>query len=161
MSINSLKFMTSAPLNLPDATNSNASTQDQTNTSSPSVYNVGITQDCEKQTNSLQYNEDSVKENQHPVSPVFRHKKNRYKKKCRRCNYTKFHYDENSNQCKDCYWASTRILSGNKLIDDFIESTQTSYRNYEQAIYSSRPLTPLISRALTPQSMDLDVNLMI
>ncbi|CAG8609563.1 22542_t:CDS:2, partial [Gigaspora rosea] len=38
-------------------------------------------------------------------------------------------FGEDFNQCKDCYRASIRILSGNKLIDDFIKSTQTFYRN--------------------------------
>ncbi|CAG8604039.1 3859_t:CDS:2 [Cetraspora pellucida] len=100
-------------------------TQDQTNTNSLNIHNSEVTQ-CHENNTLQQYNTKSVKENKRLVSLVSRHKKNRQKNpRCKKCNHRKSHYDENSNQCKDCYRASLRILSGNKLIDDFIESTQT------------------------------------
>ncbi|CAG8555061.1 18181_t:CDS:2, partial [Gigaspora rosea] len=98
-------------------------TQDQTNTSLLNIHNEGITQNYEEKINTLQqqYNAELVR------SKIIQ--------RCKKCNYRKAHYDENSNQCKDCYRASLRALSGNKLIDDFIESTQTFYgkcnRNYD------------------------------
>ncbi|RIB09290.1 kinase-like domain-containing protein [Gigaspora rosea] len=90
-------------------------TQDQTNTSLLNIHNEGITQNYEEKINTLQqqYNAELVR------SKIIQ--------RCKKCNYRKAHYDENSNQCKDCYRASLRALSGNKLIDDFIESTQTFY----------------------------------
>ncbi|CAG8777421.1 12446_t:CDS:1, partial [Racocetra fulgida] len=85
-----------------------------------------ITQHYEKQINTIQHDDaESVKENKSPIPLVSRRKKN---PRCKKCNIRRPHYDENSNQCKDCYRASLRALSGNKLIDDFIESTQTFYR---------------------------------
>ncbi|CAG8757791.1 24363_t:CDS:2 [Cetraspora pellucida] len=117
-----------------DQTNYNLSTeqtacftQDQTNTDSPNIHNSEITQYHENNT-LPQYNAKSVKENKRPVSLVSRRKKY-ISKKCKTCNFKRSHYDENSNQCKYCYRASLRVLSGNKLIDNFIESTQTFYRN--------------------------------
>ncbi|CAG8738020.1 3269_t:CDS:1, partial [Cetraspora pellucida] len=96
--------------------------QDQTNTDSLNIHNSEITQYHTLQ----QYNAKSVKENKRPVSLVSKRKKY-ISKKCKTCNFKRPNYDENSNQCKDCYRASLRFLSGNKLIDDFIESTQTFY----------------------------------
>ncbi|CAG8766424.1 12035_t:CDS:1, partial [Cetraspora pellucida] len=81
-------------------------TQDQANTDSINIHNSEITQYHEN--NALQrYNTKSVKENKHPVSLVSRRKKY-ISKKCEKCNIRKLHYDENSNQCKDCYRASLR-----------------------------------------------------
>lgn len=105
-------------------------TQDQTNTNSINIRNTGITQNCKEQINALRQNSaEPVKENVHLVSSVSRHKKRNIFKKCKECKFRKSHYDEDFNQCKDCYRASIRILSGNKLIDDFIKSTQTFYKN--------------------------------
>ncbi|CAG8787833.1 18858_t:CDS:2, partial [Racocetra fulgida] len=84
-----------------------------------------ITQHYEKQINTIQHDAEPVKENKSPISLVSSRKTN---PRCKKCNIRKPHYDENSNQCKDCYRASLRVLSGNKLIDDFIESTQTFYQ---------------------------------
>ncbi|CAG8833731.1 17859_t:CDS:2 [Gigaspora margarita] len=176
------------------------STQNQTNTSLLNTYNAGITQHREEQINFT--TTKSVQKNEHPTSLVSRHKKHLIYR-CKKCNFLKCHYDKTSNQCKGCYRASLRVLSDNKLIDDFIESTQThrycknrtklefipnvklnwainelnelivkaekgeinfpenEYTNIiqtkinDQAIYSSRLLTPLISKALTLQSMKL------
>ncbi|CAG8742083.1 9606_t:CDS:2, partial [Racocetra fulgida] len=100
-------------------------TQDQTNTSLLNIYNA---QHCEEQINTLQHDIKSVKKNEHPVSLVSRRKR-KINPKCKKCNLRKHYYDINLNLCKDCYGASIRILSGNKLIDDFIESTQTFYKN--------------------------------
>ncbi|RIB00348.1 kinase-like domain-containing protein, partial [Gigaspora rosea] len=83
---------------------------------------TSFTQECENKTNVD--NTKSVKKNEDPASLVSRRKQN---PKCKKCNIRKGHYDENSSQCKDCHRASLRILSGNKLIDDFIESSQTLY----------------------------------
>ncbi|CAG8576279.1 5951_t:CDS:2, partial [Racocetra fulgida] len=100
-------------------------TQDQTNTSLLNIYNA---RHCEEQINTLQHDTKSIKKNEHPVSLVSRRKRNS-NPKCKKCNLKKDHYDVNPNLCKNCYRASLRILSGNKLIDDFIESTQTFYSN--------------------------------
>ncbi|CAG8667665.1 5961_t:CDS:2 [Racocetra fulgida] len=118
--------------NYEDQTNHNQSmnlttrfTQDQTNTRLLNVYNTEIIQHREGQINNLQQHDTkSVKKNEHPVSLISRHKK---RKICKKYNNIKVLYDENSNQCRDCYGASLCVLSGNKLIDDFIESSQTSY----------------------------------
>ncbi|CAG8832848.1 20696_t:CDS:2, partial [Gigaspora margarita] len=120
-------------INLPniykDQTNHNLSmewtvcfTQNQTS-------NTGITQYREKQINPLQqqYNAKSVKEKEHTTTLVSKHKKKQGFEKCKKCNRKKIPYNKNSNHCRDCYEASLRVLSGNKLIDDFIELTQTSY----------------------------------
>ncbi|CAG8774317.1 35834_t:CDS:2 [Gigaspora margarita] len=163
-------------------------TQDQNNTCLPKIYNAGVTQHCEEQINTLQqYNAKSVKKNKHSVSLVSRHERNT-KWKCKKCCLTKkrYHYGKNPDLCKECYQASLRNLSGIKLIDDFIESTQTFRNDFcglirkaetgaikfpenrntsiltnkinNQAIYSSRPLTPLISKALTLQNLQLNSN---
>ncbi|CAG8586708.1 22738_t:CDS:2 [Gigaspora rosea] len=189
-------------------------TQDQNNTCLPKFYNARVTQHCEEQTNTLQqYNAKSVKKNKYSVSLVSRNERNT-KLKCKKCLTKKrYHYNKNPDLCKECYRASFRILSGIKLIDDFIESAQTftpeekktisqlekKYIEREklwnggnlgselvelvrkaetgaikfpenrdtsiltnkinnQAIYSSRPLTPLISKALTLQSLKLNSN---
>ncbi|CAG8768942.1 1294_t:CDS:2, partial [Racocetra persica] len=101
-------------------------TQDQTNnTNLLNRNNTEITQHYESQINTIQQDDAKlVKENKSPISLVSRRKKN---PRCKKCNLKKPHYDENSNQCKDCYRASLRVLSSNKLIDDFIKSIQTSY----------------------------------
>ncbi|CAG8816476.1 8379_t:CDS:2, partial [Gigaspora margarita] len=138
-----------------------------------------ISQHCENAINILQqqYNAKSVKENEHPISLVSKNTKRHSYKKCKKCNRKKVPYDKNSDQCRNCYGASLRVLSGNKLIDDFIELTQTSHgkkgeikfpenidvkssptKINEQAIYSSRLLNPLISEALTIRSMKLNFN---
>ncbi|CAG8777159.1 14536_t:CDS:2, partial [Racocetra fulgida] len=102
-------------------------TQDQTNTSSLNIYNA---QHCEEQINTLQLHDTKlVKKNEHPVSLVSRRKRNSKYPKCKKCNLRKYYYNVNPNISKDCYRASLRILSGNKLIDDFIESTQTFHSN--------------------------------
>ncbi|CAG8757787.1 24362_t:CDS:2, partial [Cetraspora pellucida] len=84
-------------------------TQDQTNTNSLNIHNSEITQ-CHENNTLQQYNAKSVKENKRPVSLVSRRKKYT-SKKCEKCNLRKPHYDEYSNQCKDCYRASLRVLS--------------------------------------------------
>ncbi|CAG8770013.1 32448_t:CDS:2, partial [Racocetra persica] len=204
--------------NLTIESSTGISQKDQTNTTLPNIYGAGITQPCDEQINTLQqqFNVKSVKKNEHPVSLVSRYKRN---PKCKKCNIRKIHYDENSNQCKDCYRASLRALSSNKLIDNFIESTQTFIQNSnfpqdlvklmescwhsdpekrwhnnnsidfnlkelikkaergeikfpenkdtsfvstkinDQAIYSSRSLNLLISKALTLQRMKLSNNI--
>ncbi|CAG8489829.1 1429_t:CDS:2 [Cetraspora pellucida] len=105
--------------------------KDQANTTLLNNYDVEIAQLCDEKINTLQkqFNANSVKENEQPVSLVSRRKRNPI---CKQCNLRKVHYDENSDQCKDCYRASLRALSGNKLLDNFIESTQTFHngRNY-------------------------------
>ncbi|CAG8818002.1 20297_t:CDS:2, partial [Gigaspora margarita] len=183
-------------------------TQYYTNTSLPNINNnpniesfAGATQNCENQINTLQQcNAKSVKKNKHSVLLVSRHERNT-KLKCKKC-LTKKRYYKLSDLCRECFQASLRILSGIKLIDDFIESTQTFRGFYNQinkqrnggdlgivlnelaekerkgeikfpknrdtsiltnkinnqAIYSSRPLTPLISKALTLQSLKLNSN---
>ncbi|CAG8617079.1 44431_t:CDS:2 [Gigaspora margarita] len=89
-------------------------TQDQTNTNSINIRNSGITQNCKEQINALRQNSaEPVKENVHLVSSVSRHKKRNIFKKCKECKFRKSHYDEDFNQCKDCYRASIRILSDN------------------------------------------------
>ncbi|CAG8556513.1 36778_t:CDS:2, partial [Gigaspora margarita] len=214
--------------------------QDRTNTSLHSINNTGITQYYEAQFNDLQqFDAKSVIEDKHQVSFVSRNKKRKERERCKKCNRKRFICDETSKKCRNCYEASLRVLSGNKLIDDFIELTQISYasftrdsnlefipglqqyhgitkhpetKNYiiviefaqnrdlhyflnknantlswlssligktndgvikftdskgtnispteinDQAFYSSRPLTPLISKALTLQSMRLNSN---
>ncbi|RIB19585.1 hypothetical protein C2G38_2245076 [Gigaspora rosea] len=104
-------------------------TQDQNNTCLPKFYNARVTQHCEEQTNTLQqYNAKSVKKNKYSVSLVSRNERNT-KLKCKKCLTKKrYHYNKNPDLCKECYRASFRILSGIKLIDDFIESAQTFSR---------------------------------
>ncbi|CAG8852502.1 15762_t:CDS:2, partial [Gigaspora margarita] len=95
--------------------------------------NVGITQHYEESINALQqqYNTKSVKENENPNSLVSRHTRRHSYKECKKCNRMKAAYDKISDQCRSCYGASLRVFSGNKLIDDFIELTQTCHgRNY-------------------------------
>ncbi|CAG8556551.1 36780_t:CDS:2, partial [Gigaspora margarita] len=137
-----IELSASITRNNEDQTNHNLSmewttcfTQDRTNISLLNTYNSGITQHYDEQINNLQqqYNEKSIKEDKHPVSLVSRRIKN---PKCKKCNLRKSCYYENSNICKNCYQASKRILSGNKLIDDFIESTQT----FQATISSKRKL---------------------
>ncbi|CAG8841688.1 15860_t:CDS:1, partial [Gigaspora margarita] len=102
-------------------------TEDQNNICLPKIYNAGVTKHCEEQINTLQhYNAKSVKKNKHSVSPVSRHEGNT-KFRCQAClsNKKRYPHDKNSNLCKDCYQASSRNLSGNKLIDDFIKFAQT------------------------------------
>ncbi|CAG8810170.1 18804_t:CDS:1, partial [Gigaspora rosea] len=87
-----------------------------------------VTQHCEEQINTLQHNNaKSVKKNKHSVSLVSRHEKRNTKWKCKKCCLMKkrCYYGKNPDLCRECNQASLRILSGIKLIDDFIESTQT------------------------------------
>ncbi|CAG8614456.1 25569_t:CDS:2, partial [Gigaspora rosea] len=105
--------------------------QDQTNTNLFNIYNAGITQHYEEQINNLQqYNAKSVIEDKHPVSLASRRKKRKESERCKKCNRKRFICDKTSKQCKDCYEASFRVLSGNKLIDDFIELAQFSYASF-------------------------------
>ncbi|RIB27565.1 kinase-like domain-containing protein [Gigaspora rosea] len=95
----------------------------------PKIYNnqyMKILQSSPKeQINTLQqqYNTKLVKENERPTSLVSRHSK----RQCKKCNRKKILYDKNSDQCRNCFKVTLRVLSGNKIIDDFIELTQTSY----------------------------------
>ncbi|CAG8846252.1 27777_t:CDS:2, partial [Gigaspora margarita] len=107
--------------------------QDRTNTSFHSIYNTEITQHCETQINDLQqyvYDAISVLEDKHPVSFVSKRNKRKEGERCKKCNRKNFIWDKPSKLCKNCYEASLRFLSGNKLIDDFIEFTQISYASF-------------------------------
>ncbi|CAG8836674.1 37432_t:CDS:2, partial [Gigaspora margarita] len=211
-----IKLSAGITQNVEDQTNNNLSieqttcfAQDRTNISLHSIYNTEITQHYEAQINDLQhYDAKSVIEDKHSVSFVSRRKKRKESERCKKCNRKRFICDKTSKQCKNCYEASLRVLSGNKLIDDFIELTQISYASFtrdsnlefiqgtdnlngelrdllhkarngriifpenkntnispieinDQAIYSSRPLTQLISKALTLQSMKLNSNIIM
>ncbi|CAG8500135.1 19742_t:CDS:2, partial [Gigaspora margarita] len=106
--------------------------QDQPNTNLFNTYNAGVTQHYDEQINNLQqqYNSKSIIDDKHPVSFVSRRKKRKESERCKKCNRKRFICDKTSKQCKHCYEASLRVLSGNKLIDDFIKLTQFSYASF-------------------------------
>ncbi|RIB28176.1 kinase-like domain-containing protein [Gigaspora rosea] len=111
-----------------DQVNHNLSTERATYFIQNQIINVEITQHYKEQINTLrqQDNAKSVIENKHPVSLVSRRKKRQCYEKCIKCNYKRILVDKTSKLCRNCYEASLRVLSGNKLIDDFIELTQIS-----------------------------------
>ncbi|CAG8756920.1 7318_t:CDS:2, partial [Gigaspora rosea] len=76
--------------------------------------NTLIAQHCEEQINTLQqqYNTKLVKENERPTSLVSRHSK----RQCKKCNRKKILYDKNSDQCRNCFKVTLRVLSGNKKL---------------------------------------------
>ncbi|CAG8712174.1 6860_t:CDS:2 [Gigaspora margarita] len=99
------------------------------------------TQNHENQTTHNQTNNAGIpqhfKEYEHPISLVSKNTKRHSYKECKKCNRKKVPYDKNSDQCRNCYGASLRVLSGNKLIDDFIELTQTSHGSGFSVIYKA------------------------
>src|SRR5437667_11454651 len=54
-------------------------------------------------------------------------KKRKKKICCGECNKKRVPLDESHQICHVCYKAKKIILSGNKIIDDFIKYTQTNY----------------------------------
>ncbi|CAG8819873.1 12785_t:CDS:2, partial [Gigaspora margarita] len=161
-----------------DQVNNNLSTEWATCFIQNQINNTGINQHCKEQINTLRKHDNakSVIEDKHPISLVSRRKKRQCYEKCIKCNYKRILVDKTSKLCRNCYEASLRVLSGNKLIDEFIELTQISRGKKgeikfpenidarapaeinEQAIYSSRLLNPLISEEITIRSMKLNFN---
>ncbi|CAG8754334.1 12765_t:CDS:2, partial [Racocetra persica] len=139
------------------------SQKDQTNTTLPNIYGSGITQPCDEQINTLQqqFNVKSVKENEHPVSLIPANVPQDLVILMKSCWHSDPRQRLRDGYC-DGYWNLNRLIERAERGEiKFPENKDTSYvptKINDQAIYSSRSLNLLISKALTLQSMKLSNN---
>ncbi|CAG8805302.1 4982_t:CDS:2, partial [Gigaspora margarita] len=80
--------------------------ENQTNNNFTKEWSEDFTQNYENQANNNLFAE--FKENENLTSLASRHTK----RQCKKCNRMKVPCDKNSDQCRDCYGASLRVLSG-------------------------------------------------